>query len=255
VRRLGSRLVFALTWIDLAWSRLSGDDEQIIEDLISLGFRVAELGNLERASRYFTLAKSAASGTRYEAAGTRAACNLGVVSFRNKAWDRLVSELEPELPRIRLLRHRQIVADTLRNLGVAYEKLGQPGRALPMYEESLAVATGSGDGLRRALAMRSLGGLSYQEGLWNEAHKRWAESLALFRRSKDARGMAMMDYWLGVVTHRHGDIGEARKLFEESRSICMRLGLVDLATRSEAALVALSNGQEALPPGPNHSDD
>ena len=240
VRRIRRLLRFAITWLGLAWSRLSDDDEQIIEDLISLGFCVGELGNLEGASRYFEQAKSASAGTSYEAAGTRAACNLAAVSFRRQAWKEVVLELEPELPRIRLLRNKQIVADAMRDLGIAYEKLGQPGRALAMYEESLTVSSAGGIDSRQALAKRNLGGLAYQEGHWEKARGKWADSLEVFRRRKDARGVAMMAYWLALALLQQHKVDAARTLFEESCTVYTRLGLPDLAARSQAAIVKLS---------------
>jgi tetratricopeptide (TPR) repeat protein len=233
--RLVKQLTLLITRIDLAWARLIQDDEQILEDLLSIGSSTADLGDIDEASTYFARAKSEASGTPYEAVVMRAVYNLAVVWFRREAWERVISELEPELPRLRRLRNRQLVADGLRDLGIAYEKLGQPSRALAMYAESLDVATASRDGSRRALAMRNLGGIPYQRGRWEEACRYWADALALFRELRDRRGTAMMAYYLGLASRRLGRRDEARRLFEESYALYRRLGVGDLAARSQVA--------------------
>lgn len=193
-------------------------------------------GDLEDAENWYRRAHAASHGSVDQAARSRAAWGLALIRFNRREYAQVVSELDPELSSLRRLRDRALVADVLRTLGTAYEKLGQGEPASALYTESLTVATEMGDDSRCALAMRQLGGRHYLEGDLVSAQRYWSDSLDMFRRRKDARGVAMMAFWLGVLAGRNGDLDKALLLIGESHAIYQRIGPADLATRAQRAI-------------------
>jgi tetratricopeptide (TPR) repeat protein len=234
--QLWRRVEWGLTKLDLAWAKLSHDQDQLVENLLYLGSLSGAGGDLNGAEVWYQRAYSAAQRSGNEAGRSKAAWGIALTYFNRHEYQRVVTDLDRELPNIRGLQDRRLLAEGLQTLGIAYEKLGQAKLASDLYAESLAVATDIGDDTRRALAMRLLGGCRYIIGDWSGARKHWSESLALFRTRNDNRGVAMMAFWLGILAVKESQFDEAHQLVAESLAIYRRIGPAELAARAMRAL-------------------
>jgi len=83
--------------------------------------------------------------------------DLGILTLRERDFQRAVALLEDSLAKVRQLGDKIWESDVLVNLGSAVLAVGQPERALELSEQGLALAHGSGDRFAEKAALNGLG--------------------------------------------------------------------------------------------------
>lgn len=82
--------------------------------------------------------------------------------------------------------------------------IGQPARALPLWEEALAAQRNAGDGRSTAIYLHAYGSTLVELGRLDDAEPVLAEALTLSRRLGDDRGTAWVEHALADLDIRSG---------------------------------------------------
>jgi tetratricopeptide (TPR) repeat protein len=123
----------------------------------------------------------------------------------------------------------------LNSLGVTLTKLRRPIEARAALEESLARSHTIGEHLLEAHAAAGLGKLSRTVGDWGRALEYFQQSLELRRALNDRTGEAWMLYRIAETTSALGDDGAARSAAAAAARIANEMGDADLAAACENA--------------------
>lgn len=114
-------------------------------------------------------------------------------------------------------------AEVLRGLGEMTLEQGEPGRAIGLFEESLALERRLGNKAGVASALQGLG----EAILWRGDHMQAAllckESVTLRREAGDRQGLAMSLNALGLVKIQQGDHERALALLEEGLALAQEV--------------------------------
>jgi tetratricopeptide (TPR) repeat protein len=110
------------------------------------------------------------------------------------------------------------------DLGVIYQRSGDPDRALVCLNESLRIFRSLGDRRGQASSLTNLGILHDLQGRYDQALSGHTESLALFRSLADRYGQASSLTNLGLVHQRRKEYPEAARCHTESLAIRRELG-------------------------------
>jgi tetratricopeptide (TPR) repeat protein len=194
---------------------LRGRDQAKWLDVVS-----RDLGNL-RAALSWTLAEG--ESTDRAALGLRLAGALGrfwyqrAQALEGSAWLERALALDPG-------GSPQATANALHALGVLMDERGESGRAVALFDQSLALRRASGDDEGVASSLTSLGVVKRNLGDTVRARVLLEESLELRRRLHDTTGVAATTCDLGIVAFDDGDLETARALFEESLALDRELG-------------------------------
>lgn len=197
-------------------------------------------------------------------AAARTAAAEGLALARARGDRRLTSALLGEVGMVRLrpCRPGETPADFQEGLSLARERndadltmshllhLGffhqnDPAKAIPYYEEGLALARQSGDEAKRAIFANNLGAVLLKQGEADraEAYLRESLRLALDLGYQEVVGTAHVN--LGKLARRIGSFAKAREHLEEALAVARRLGQVRLLRSVFEQLGALAATQEA----------
>jgi predicted ATPase/class 3 adenylate cyclase len=116
-------------------------------------------------------------------------------------------------------------AHTIRNLGYTYRRSGDFRGVRRLLEQSAAIFTRCGDGLRASEQDMALGIVAFEEGDYAEAHLRLERALAFFRKARYNIRLDTPLWMLGVIALREGDPGQARAWYAECLRFDMQLGI------------------------------
>ncbi len=140
-----------------------------------------------------------------QAAQADALMNLGMITLRQSAHQRAVTQIGRDLASYRRLGDRRGEARALGNLGMARWRLGEYQQAARDHADSLQIFRALGDRFGQAIELDNTGMVLARLGRYQEAADHHRESLALRRalghRPGEARALAN----LGVVLSWLGD--------------------------------------------------
>jgi predicted ATPase len=120
--------------------------------------------------------------------------------------------------------HKQGLADSLDNLGIAWAHQGELERSTALFEESLELFQDAGDGWGVAECLNNLALIA---GIRNERERETAlhgESLKVSRELGDKRGITMSLVNLANTTLNRGDYERAAMLCDEGLALGRELG-------------------------------
>jgi len=129
--------------------------------------------------------------------------------------------------RARLSGHRPILVRALGALAHVVRDADQPERALPLYEEAIALGRQGGPDLSLAHSVRHLGDLHRDAGRMSEAGRCYDEALALYRAapSPPALDFANALRPAALLKESQGEIDAARDLWAEARRLYEAAGI------------------------------
>ena len=150
-------------------------------------------------------------------------------------------------------------AETLNNIGLVYQSLGETRKALEKYNEALPIRRAVGDRNGEAATLHNIGLLYWSLGETRKALEKYNEALPLFRDAGDRNGEAATLNNIGVVYWSLGETREALEKYNEALPIRRAIGdrSGEAATLSNIGLVYYSLGDmrkaleklnETLPP-------
>jgi len=132
--------------------------------------------------------------------------------------------LEIALASARRLQDRAFEANTMGNLGIAYEDLGDTQRAIQFHEEHLAMARAIGDRRGEGNALGNLGLAYTRLGEPHRAMQFQEQALLIDRELGDQRGEAIALGNLGVAYRNLGETDQAITLFEQQLTLAREVG-------------------------------
>ncbi|WP_199309098.1 MULTISPECIES: tetratricopeptide repeat protein [unclassified Limnothrix] len=143
----------------------------------------------------------------------------------------------------RLTGDRQGEANSLGNLGNAYDSLGQVQQAFNVYKQSLAIIREIGDQRGEANSLVGLGNAYYYLGQFQQAIDCYDQSLAIAREIGDQRGEGNSLGSLGNAYDSLGQFQQAIDCYDQSLVIARKIG----DRQGEAASLAnIGNTYRAL---------
>ena len=119
---------------------------------------------------------------------------------------------------------RLLVTDCRIQEGWAWMRLGEPARAVPLFEEALRTSEALGQRSGAARARMLLGRAASDQGDFAAAQHRFDEALASFRETGDQRYTASTLNDLGNLLYDQGRLDEARRHYEQSATIYRETG-------------------------------
>lgn len=105
--------------------------------------------------------------------------------------------------------------------------LGQRERALPLYEEAVALSRGEGDACLLAHTVRHLGDLHREDGRGADAERCYDEALSLYRSVSEPPPLDFANALrpAAILKEAEGDVEAARQLWSEARLLYEAAGV------------------------------
>jgi tetratricopeptide (TPR) repeat protein/TolB-like protein len=119
---------------------------------------------------------------------------------------------------------RLLATDCQIQEGWAWMRLGEPARAVPLFEEALRTSEALGQRSGAARARMMLGRAASDQGDYAAAQLRFDEALASFRETGDQRNTASTLNDLGNLLYDRGRLDDARRYYEQSATIYREVG-------------------------------
>lgn len=134
------------------------------------------------------------------------------------------------------------LARALMALGQIERDQKRADRALPLYEEAVALYRESGESLDFAHAARHLGDLHLDAGRLEEAGPYYREALGVYRRHPDARLLDLANALrpMAILSERVGNVAGAIELWREARNLYVAAGVTAGSAESSKALGRLT---------------
>ena len=152
----------------------------------------------------------------------------GNQQYRISQFDAAFQSWQKSLQIYRAIEDRLGEGQSLGNLGIAYDALGNYAKAIEYHEQSLAVAREIKDRLGEGNALGNLGLAYYSLGNYAKAIKYQEQRLAITREIKDRLGEGQSLGNLGTAYYSLGNYAKAIKYYERrlaiTREIKDRLG-------------------------------
>ena len=233
----------------LRWARETGDVEIGLRLAGSLGWFWWTRGYLEEGRRWAEefLEENDASDRPVDGLmRAKALHGMGQLAFGKGDLGRAVELFEESLALYRESGDEGGVAIVIVQLGQIARTRGEHGRAAALSDEGLALSRKLGDRMGAAIALNTLGCVERQRGDAESAMARHEESLALFGELGHERAVAYTLTNLGLATLERGEFEHALAFHEESLTLYERLG-----DKTGMALVLVNLGDAAREQG-NH---
>jgi tetratricopeptide (TPR) repeat protein len=131
---------------------------------------------------------------------------------------------ESALAAARKLKRRSAEAAHLGNLGIAYDSLGEYGRAIEHYEQHLAIAREVGDRQGVGKDLGNMGNAYIGIGEYRRAAEYHEQALAIDREIADRRGEGQDLGNLGIAHHFLGEYRRAIECYEQALAIAREIG-------------------------------
>ena len=149
--------------------------------------------------------------------------NLGIAYERLGEYQRAIDFHQQYLAIAREISDRQGEANSLGNLGLAYYSLGEYQRAIDFHQQYLEIAREIGDRQGEAASLANLG-LTYNSlGKYQRAIDFLQQSLAIAREISDRRGEANSLGNLGIAYYRLGEYQRAIDFLQQSLAIAREI--------------------------------
>ncbi|MEH2033520.1 MAG: tetratricopeptide repeat protein [Nostoc sp.] len=164
--------------------------------------------------------------------------NLGLAYNQLGQYAKAIELYQQSLAIFRDLGNRNGQANSLMDLGLAYKQLGQYAKAIELYPQSLAIFRDLGDHNGQADSLMDLGNAYSSLGQYAKAIELYQQSLAIFRDLGDRNGQGNSLNNLGLAYNHLGQYAKAIELYQQSLAIFRDLGNRDGQANS---LISLSN--------------
>jgi CHAT domain-containing protein/Tfp pilus assembly protein PilF len=115
-------------------------------------------------------------------------------------------------------------AQTLNNIGVVYDSLGEMQKALEKYNEALPIRRAVGDRRGEAETLNNIGAVYYALGETRKALEKYNEALPISRAVGDRSGEAETLSNIGAIYWSLGDLQKALEMFNEALPIGREIG-------------------------------
>jgi tetratricopeptide (TPR) repeat protein len=135
-----------------------------------------------------------------------------------------INWMDKALTAARQLPDRGIEATHLGNLGSAYTELGEPGPAVELYQQDLAIRREIGDRRGEGIALGGLGNAYYASGEIRRAIDFYEQHLAIARETGDRRGEGAALGNLGGAYYTLGETHRAIEFYEQDIDIAREIG-------------------------------
>lgn len=161
--------------------------------------------------------------------------NTGLVQRDMGRLGEALETLDKALAIDRELRSRWAIAHDLRNKALTFVRMNEPRKSVPLFEEALALASGTGDKVNEAKILLGLGEALAALGRDREAAERFAAALSL------SRSMALRETeWRALFGQARGLLTSGRR--EEARAILSQAISVIEGMRVELKMDQLKDG-------------
>ncbi|GAB4207321.1 MAG: hypothetical protein OHK0022_35390 [Roseiflexaceae bacterium] len=147
-----------------------------------------------------------------------------LVDLRAALQSERIPRLEQALAAARRLHARDAQTRLLGRLGSAYGALGQPHRAIELYQSALDSARANGDRFWEGVALASLGTLALSLGDGQHALDYHQQHLALAQTTGDQRGLATALGHLGDVYAGLADAPRALDAYQQQLALAQATG-------------------------------
>ena len=119
---------------------------------------------------------------------------------------------------------RQVEADCLRSLGVAFDKHGDAERAQTYYEQALTLYQAIGNRRGEGRALNGLGNLANSRRDFAQAQTYYQQNLAICREIGDRSGEGWALWWLGSFCSQMWDNDGARHYYRQALQVRREIG-------------------------------
>jgi len=224
--------LFDLEWTNIQrgqnWTATNSDEDLEAARICSNFARTGSILSLrlhpQENVRWLLAALSAARRIESKKAEGAHLCDLGLAYDALGDPRKAIEFSEQALKIAREIGYRGGEGYELGNLGIAYKNLGEPRKAIEFYEQALGIARETGDRWNEGLWLNNLG-LAY--GALGEPRKAIEfseQALAIAREIGDRRGEGNS---LGNLGNAYANLGEPRKaieFYEQALAIAREIG-------------------------------
>jgi tetratricopeptide (TPR) repeat protein/pimeloyl-ACP methyl ester carboxylesterase len=194
------------TWNDWhAGLQLAARSAEYASDLISLGYCLQALANVERTLGHDTgralLERSYECFSEAEDLEGQAYLmnDVGLVEMYDGEWDNSLRHLQRSEDLLRQIGNEHLALNPLRNRGITYLEKGDISRAIPLLEGAAAGFSSNSDNRWLAFTLGDLGKAYRLAGRREEAESSLNESISLLTSLGEAR-------WCAATKIRYGDL-------------------------------------------------
>ncbi|MGH9970291.1 MAG: CHAT domain-containing protein, partial [Pyrinomonadaceae bacterium] len=184
----------------------------------------------------------------YKAVGDRAGeantlLNIGIVYNALGEKRKALEFYNQVLPIYKAVGDKAGEANTLYNIGNVYNALGEKQKALEFYDRALALFRASGDRGREALTLFNLGNIYSDSGENQKALDSYSQALLLFRALENRLGETTALYNIGNV---YQSLSEPEKSLESfSQALPLYRALGDKGSEADT-LIGIGNAYDSL---------
>ncbi len=176
------------------------------------------LGSYPEAQRILSRALRLLNGvTSVPAAAERARIEVWLganAHFRGRARD-AVTWLELAIADGEAVGAKQVLAEALVALNLAYSAMGEPGGAIHAHR-ALELHDELGNLVAKGGVLNNLGNAAYYAGRWDEAVDLYRQALADWDRAGDTRSVSMAAFNIGEILAAQGRLDEAEPLLRDA---------------------------------------
>jgi tetratricopeptide (TPR) repeat protein len=236
--------------VDLWRARALADYSGQVEDLIEIGRLRGEDGRWDEAARVTREARAVAVTQGDDLETAHADFQLGTALAELQQFEDAKVSFEAALPGLVARKDLNHVSDALYNLGFVSEQLGLTTDAIAYYQRSVNVARDARNDRRESYALFNLGAILFRQRQYGEAKQHWEQAEGISRKNRDLQHLAKTTFFLGVAYRNLGESLQACDLLAQSRGLFARLGLADLAQRSDDYLASIQAAMDKQLPEP-----
>ena len=208
----------------LAWALERGDTELAMRLGGALWWFWLVRGHLSEGQRWLEQALAKAGRATTASARAKALTGAGRLLLEQGNCEAATALLEESVSSFRAMGHKEGLANSVDNLGIAQAYQGELEQAKALFEESLELFREAGDNWGVAECLNNLALLA---ALWHERDRETAlheESLKISRELGDKRGITMSLVNLSSAALSRGDHQRAAVLCEEGLALGRELG-------------------------------
>ncbi|HPS91566.1 MAG TPA: tetratricopeptide repeat protein [Methanothrix sp.] len=216
-----------------------GNEQGRYQTQANLGLVYQRKGELSLAEEY--LQKSLVARDGSDMAGEASIkLSLGLTAQCKGEWDRAQDYLEQAAACFEDLGDLHGYSLAQNNLGNLHSDLGDTGKAILCYSQSLDARRAENDLHGMAVTMSNLAAAHSQEGELETAEEMYLQSLAIFQGAGDLGGEAKSLLGLAGIKAGMGELAESVKNFQASLQMGIDLGDSSVMTESLQGLVSVS---------------
>ncbi|HKU77035.1 MAG TPA: tetratricopeptide repeat protein, partial [Pyrinomonadaceae bacterium] len=182
-----------------------------------------EWGNIQEGHAWVAAQANSADADVAELGMTYPNSGAYVLDLRQHSAER-IRWLEIAVAAARQLKDRIWEGNTLGNLGIAYDHLGESRRAIQFYEQQLAISRELGDRRGEAKSLGNIGFAHDDLGESRRAIQFHEQALLIHRELRDRKGEGINLGNLGKAYFNLGETRRAIQFFEQQLAIVREIG-------------------------------